>query len=152
MDKLLKNTSIHRVFHVSSTFIITKHLIQIYLTFHYSGLIGQNWSMIFASVGYQVALYDVVPEQLAGALGLIKETLGRYEKEGHLRGTLTSTEQIQKITGYSSLSECLEGAIYVQVHMGDHVYSISFFQDGSGGICHGDSSERLNLRFTPISQ
>ncbi|KAL5009514.1 hypothetical protein ScPMuIL_011819 [Solemya velum] len=79
-----------------------------------SGLIGQNWAMIFASVGYRVAIYDVVPEQLTRAHALIKDTLGRYEKEGHLRGKLTSTEQIQNITACSSLTDCLEGAVHVQ--------------------------------------
>ena len=33
-----------------------------------SGLIGKSWAMIFASVGYNVVLYDVEEKQVTAAI------------------------------------------------------------------------------------
>ncbi|XP_033739698.1 lambda-crystallin homolog isoform X1 [Pecten maximus] len=79
-----------------------------------SGLIGQNWSMIFASAGYHVTLFDVDPDQLKRAQTSIKSTLEQYEKDGYLRGKLTALQQTDLISTTSSLSECLKDAFYVQ--------------------------------------
>ncbi|XP_052808553.1 lambda-crystallin-like [Mya arenaria] len=79
-----------------------------------SGLIGQNWAMIFAGAGYQPCLFDVDPGQLERALQGTRKHLSEYETKGFLRGSGTANEQADKITGTSSLSECLDGAFYVQ--------------------------------------
>ncbi|KAK3589157.1 hypothetical protein CHS0354_018858 [Potamilus streckersoni] len=79
-----------------------------------SGLIGQNWAMIFAGAGYNVYLFDVDPSQLSKALVQTKQTLARYQSQGIIRGSGTSDEQAARIHGTSSLPECLEGAFYVQ--------------------------------------
>ena len=81
----------------------------------YSGLIGQNWSMIFASKGYKVSVYDVDEGQLTRAEKHIAMTLTQYETEGFLRGEISATEQTKLVSFTSSLEECLAGAIYAQV-------------------------------------
>lgn len=70
--------------------------------------------MIFASVGYQVQIYDIVPEQITNALKRIEEELKRLEKEKLLRGTLTAAQQIKCITGTTDVKELVKNAVYIQ--------------------------------------
>lgn len=79
-----------------------------------SGLIGQNWSMIFAGAGYNVCLFDVDPAQLERAKSNISSTLQRYEKDGLMRGTGTAVEQSTRVSTSNSLEECLHSTFYVQ--------------------------------------
>lgn len=79
-----------------------------------SGLIGQNWSMIFASRGYKVSVFDVDQGQITRAEKNISVTLTQYEKDGFLRGEIPAAEQTKLVTFTSSLQDCLSGAIYVQ--------------------------------------
>lgn len=79
-----------------------------------SGLIGQNWSMIFASAGYNVTVFDVDPDQLKRAQSSLKSTLEQYERDGYLRGKLTAVQQMALISTSSSISDCLKDAFYVQ--------------------------------------
>jgi len=80
-----------------------------------SGLIGKSWAMIFASVGYNVVLYDVEEKQVTAAIESIARELKQFESEGTLRGdTLTAEQQAQLISGTSSLQECVQGCVYIQ--------------------------------------
>ncbi|XP_064629778.1 lambda-crystallin-like [Lineus longissimus] len=79
-----------------------------------SGLIGRSWAMLFASKGYSVSIYDVDPAQVSAALENIQVLLEKMEKEGLLKGTLSSQEQFKLISGSGSFEECVEGAVYVQ--------------------------------------
>ncbi|XP_072013795.1 lambda-crystallin-like isoform X1 [Amphiura filiformis] len=79
-----------------------------------SGLIGRSWAMIFASAGYQVTLYDILPSQVSTALENIKGRLDDLKKAGQLRGSLSPEEQFNLITGTNDLKEAIQGAGFVQ--------------------------------------
>lgn len=86
----------------------------IYCHIIYSGLIGRSWAMLFASVGYSVTLYDILPEQIAGALEFIRTEANSLESRGLLRGHLKATEQIEKIRGTTDIAEMAKDAILIQ--------------------------------------
>ncbi|RZF44875.1 hypothetical protein LSTR_LSTR004500 [Laodelphax striatellus] len=79
-----------------------------------SGLIGRSWSMLFAAAGYNVTLYDILPEQIETALVDLKDQLTKLEQKKLLRGTLTAKQQYSLITATTSLADCVKDAVYVQ--------------------------------------
>lgn len=79
-----------------------------------SGLIGRAWSMLFASVGYKVMLYDILPEQLSSALEYIDIELHRLEEEGLLRGHLNAEEQFKCIKTTTDIKELTRKAVFIQ--------------------------------------
>ena len=93
-----------------------------------SGLVGKSWAMIFASVGYNVTMFDIEPAQVAKALANIGDELDQFEKDGVLRGTLKAAEQKPLITGSSDLAECVKVSselIKWESYVSTHIFSPS---------------------------
>lgn len=70
--------------------------------------------MLFASVGYNVTMYDILPEQIDSALDYIKNEVKSLENRGLLRGSLTAEQQYKKISGTTKIEEMAKNAILIQ--------------------------------------
>ncbi|XP_046575036.1 lambda-crystallin-like [Haliotis rubra] len=81
-----------------------------------NGQIGRSWALRFASAGYLVALYDVIPERVTRTLESLLEQLHSQSRDGLLRGTLGVEEQWGRIRGVQDLGECVTGAVWVQAN------------------------------------
>ena len=82
------------------------------MIFLYSGMIGRNWAVLFASAGYSVSLFDVDSKQLSGAKVAVTSML----REGMAAVSDIDMQQFLALISCSdNLAECLEDAIYVQV-------------------------------------
>lgn len=79
-----------------------------------SGLIGQNWALIFVSSGYEVHLYDRTKELIDNAIKNAIETIELYHSKGVLRGPVNKDEQIKLIHPAYTLKDCLSDAIHCQ--------------------------------------
>ncbi|KAK4294492.1 hypothetical protein Pmani_019663 [Petrolisthes manimaculis] len=79
-----------------------------------SGFIGRSWAMLFASVGYEVCLYDIKQEQVPDAINEIKKQLHELESSNLLRGNISVAEQIKCIRGVTNLKDCVVGSKHVQ--------------------------------------
>ena len=55
-----------------------------------AGLMGNGIAHVFAQEGYEVVMYDIVPEQLEKALVTIRQNLERQAKKGAVPETLVA--------------------------------------------------------------
>uniref|UniRef100_A0A0B6YTV8 3-hydroxyacyl-CoA dehydrogenase NAD binding domain-containing protein n=1 Tax=Arion vulgaris TaxID=1028688 RepID=A0A0B6YTV8_9EUPU len=79
-----------------------------------SGLIGRSFSMLFASGGYRVVIFDIEPAQTKAAKNDIRQQLANLESNGLLKGTLTKEEQFDNISTTENLQDCLQDAFFIQ--------------------------------------
>uniref|UniRef100_A0A0G4G624 3-hydroxyacyl-CoA dehydrogenase NAD binding domain-containing protein n=1 Tax=Chromera velia CCMP2878 TaxID=1169474 RepID=A0A0G4G624_9ALVE len=80
-----------------------------------SGLIGQQWAMLFSSGGFEVVMYDKDKNALAAALPKIEKQFSDLSKNNRLRPSpLTAAQQLQRISVTDSLDACVSGCTYIQ--------------------------------------
>ena len=72
-------------------------------------------SQLFVRGGYSVTLYDIMAEQLEGAVLAIGQQLEGLQGEGLLGEGQVGAELLKRVTTSSNLQETVEGAEYVQV-------------------------------------
>ena len=77
-----------------------------------AGLIGRAWAIVFARAGCSVAIYDALPEALAGCEKLLHENISDLAQHGLIKEAPAAV--LARITLVATLAEALQGAALVQ--------------------------------------
>jgi L-gulonate 3-dehydrogenase len=77
-----------------------------------AGLIGRAWSIVFARAGFEVALWDPVPQAVTAAQDFIAERLPELREAGLLADQPAAVRA--RISAAASLADAVRGAEHVQ--------------------------------------
>lgn len=78
-----------------------------------AGLMGNGIAHVFAQEGYEVVMYDIVPEQLEKALVAIRQNLERQAKKGAVPETLVA-ETMGRITATQDMADLAQSDFAVE--------------------------------------
>jgi 3-hydroxyacyl-CoA dehydrogenase len=76
-----------------------------------AGLIGRSWSIVFARVGWDVALFDAAADAIEPACAMVARGLAELEEHGLIDDAKAAAKRV-RIS--SSLADALDGAGFVQ--------------------------------------
>ena len=83
-----------------------------------AGLIGRSWAIVFASGGWEVALYDASPGVAAKALVLVAAELKQLAEQGLVRGPEAAAARVRAA---ADLPDALAGVSFVQESVAETV-------------------------------
>lgn len=83
-----------------------------------AGLIGRSWAIVFASGGWDVALYDAVPGVAQKAVGLVADELTQLAERGLVRDPEAAAKRVRAAP---DLAEALAGVSFVQESVAETV-------------------------------
>ena len=83
-----------------------------------AGLIGRSWAIVFASGGWDVALYDAAPGAADRADGLVADGLQQLAAQGLVSDPKGAAARVRAA---ASLADALDGASYVQENVAENV-------------------------------
>jgi len=84
-----------------------------------AGLVGRAWSIVFARAGFDVALWDPVPQAITAAQDFIAERLPELHEAGLLAEQSATVGA--RIRAATSLADAVHGAEHVQENGPEHV-------------------------------
>jgi len=84
-----------------------------------AGLIGRAWAIVFARAGFEVALWDAVPQALQGCRQLLADNIGDLAAHGLIDETPAVV--LARIRNADSLADALKDAILVQENVKETV-------------------------------
>uniref|UniRef100_A0A8B9NX99 Crystallin lambda 1 n=1 Tax=Apteryx owenii TaxID=8824 RepID=A0A8B9NX99_APTOW len=76
---------------------------------------------------FEVKLYDIVQQQITGALESIRKQMKELEESGFLKGALSAEKQLALISGCTDLKAAVEGAAFIQVTLISETALVSIF-------------------------
>ncbi|MFL9922843.1 3-hydroxyacyl-CoA dehydrogenase [Herbaspirillum lusitanum] len=84
-----------------------------------AGLIGRAWAIVFARAGFDVAIYDAVPQALDACQQLLRENLSDLAQHGLIDEAPDVVAA--RIKPAASLADALQGAVLVQENVKETV-------------------------------
>nr|WP_198982576.1 3-hydroxyacyl-CoA dehydrogenase [Herbaspirillum sp. ASV7] len=84
-----------------------------------AGLIGRAWAIVFARAGFEVALWDAVPQALQGCRQLLQDNVGDLAAHGLIDEAAEVV--LARIRTADSLADALQDAILVQENVKETV-------------------------------
>lgn len=84
-----------------------------------AGLIGRAWAIVFARAGFEVAIWDAVPQALQACQQLLRENVDDLARHGLIEESVDAL--LARVQPAASLADALKGAALVQENVKETV-------------------------------